>query len=494
MRRPLFMNVWVAPATPFILVEILEMKTSNQCENRAKRFATGVFCAAALATAFALCCASRASAQSAKHMNAVLTDKDAYLVLPAELIAGPIVELTTLSPQGRNVAVLRKGMRFAAENVPTAANPNPPGPREEQELVFWNAGTRKPVALWQSAQPNTQVTLSGWMPTTESLFAIIDRTIQPDAQHAGEAPVHEWRVLLLGLGVERAVVVPTPSIAEGEMQIDVSPLKPLAVLKILSYQPEQPVIFILIHPNARVGARIDRPVGSTGALMWDAAGNPVLAARQKAPAAARAFYSVDLRTGQTQLLPKVPQWYEPRRSVPPVLPFQVVNRRQDLLQADSLEHIRPVWLESLSKSENQRALLTADGEKVSLLPEANGAVFNALSALWFTPIVKMNKAEYLAARAAALKATAMSNARQLGLATLMFAQDNDEVMPGPDGIEANIGPYTGSSSLFDGFTYTYPGGSLADIVSPSETVLGHVAGPGGSAVIYADGHVKWEKN
>jgi hypothetical protein len=86
----------------------------------------------------------------------------------------------------------------------------------------------------------------------------------------------------------------------------------------------------------------------------------------------------------------------------------------------------------------------------------------------------------------------LSNAKQLGLAALMYAQDYDEVLPTGDGINGKLAPYLKNESLFDGFTYTFGGGSLSGIDKPAETELGFVTGPGGRAIIFIDGHVKWK--
>ena len=40
--------------------------------------------------------------------------------------------------------------------------------------------------------------------------------------------------------------------------------------------------------------------------------------------------------------------------------------------------------------------------------------------------------------------------------------------------------------------YTYPGGPLSEIASPATTVIGTMKGASGQAIIYADGHVKWQ--
>jgi hypothetical protein len=436
-------------------------------------------------------CSQPAAAQFSPAGRAVLSDTDAYLILPPELIAGPVVEHATVSPLKRNVAVLRVTARVGAENLPSAANQNPPRPREERELVFWNAGLRKPVSLWQSAQPGLRVALSEWMPGTESVLALLDQEGPGDPQRPTDGPTHEWKLLLLGLGIERAVVVPLPVGRYAEVDMQVSPEQPLAVVRMVSYDPVR-ASFLLVHRNGRVGARIDPPEGVLDVLQWDLAGNPLLAAVQQDGAnVRRTYYAVDVRTGQTQLLAKAPQRHAGAVVETPRLPFHVVTRRQNVTLAESVERIRPIWLESSVKSEYPRVLLAADGADVTLLPDADGALYNSRAAFWFTPILKMDRTTYVTVRHAAERAVAVSNAKQLGLAARMYAADYDEVLPGPDGIQDKLSPYLGSDSLFEGFTYTFGGSALADIESPSQTVLGFVIGPGGRAVVYADGHARW---
>ena len=61
------------------------------------------------------------------------------------------------------------------------------------------------------------------------------------------------------------------------------------------------------------------------------------------------------------------------------------------------------------------------------------------------------------------------------------------------------GPYLKNPSVFEnpgtgdnGFVYSYGGPTgLAQITSPATTQLGYVSGPGGRAIIWADGHVTW---
>ncbi|HLJ54917.1 MAG TPA: hypothetical protein VKT77_07730 [Chthonomonadaceae bacterium] len=446
---------------------------------------------AALAAAAALVCAP-AFGQDRRQGASLLTDRDAYLAPPADLIAGPVVERSTISPLGHNVAIVRMGMRIRPENLPSANNPNPARPTMDREIVFWNAEIRRPVSLWRSAEPEVNVTLSEWMPTTESMFAVVDRVVPPVAAQPGP-PAHEFRLLLLGNGIERAVPVPLPQVAADMLSISVSPSRPIAVARLESYQPNGAGACVLLHPNGRVGARIDLPQGDACGILWDADGNPVLSDVPRAQPGPRKLYAIDTRTGGLKQLTGPLKEYQRSPPAPPKLPFRIVSSRQNLKMAETALTIGPVWLESVVKSESPRLLICADGSGAVLLPDGSGALYEVQNALWFMPLIKIDKEQYLAMRAAAHRTVLISNAKQLGLAAIMFAEDNDEQLPSPDGIHDKLAPYLGAESLFENFTYTFAGGSMADIQSPSETELGYVAGDDGRAVIYADGHVKWAK-
>ena len=56
-----------------------------------------------------------------------------------------------------------------------------------------------------------------------------------------------------------------------------------------------------------------------------------------------------------------------------------------------------------------------------------------------------------------------------------------------------ISPYLKNDAAVQSFTYVGPdGGPLTGVTSPATTIMGYIAAPGGRAVVYVDGHVKWE--
>ena len=88
----------------------------------------------------------------------------------------------------------------------------------------------------------------------------------------------------------------------------------------------------------------------------------------------------------------------------------------------------------------------------------------------------------------------MRYASGMAVAMLMYAQDHDKTLPSAAAdFGAVITPYlNGDASLLQGFNYMGDGATLASIDNPSGTIVGSISGPGGAAMIYADGHVKWK--
>lgn len=86
----------------------------------------------------------------------------------------------------------------------------------------------------------------------------------------------------------------------------------------------------------------------------------------------------------------------------------------------------------------------------------------------------------------------ISRAKQAALALIIFASDNDDNLPGKEDWRDKIFPYSKNRSVIDMFNYTLGGGNLKQIENPSQTELGHMAGPGGRAIAYADGSVRWK--
>ena len=139
-----------------------------------------------------------------------------------------------------------------------------------------------------------------------------------------------------------------------------------------------------------------------------------------------------------------------------------------------------------------RALVAIEHSGASeLLADHSGVLWMHEGRLYGRALATVERAAYDALRRTLVKREAMSRAKQMGLALMMYAQDYDETLP-PTARRDDLLPYVKDAGLLSAFEYTYAGPlALQRIDAPAETVLGYVGGPGGRAEVFADGHVQW---
>lgn len=129
--------------------------------------------------------------------------------------------------------------------------------------------------------------------------------------------------------------------------------------------------------------------------------------------------------------------------------------------------------------------------RFDLTPAGDGVIYTVDGLLIYRDITSKDRAEYERLEGPLTQNQAIHNAKQVGMALLMYAADNDDFMPAGDFREA-VMPYLKDEGPLDGFIYTYSGGKLEDLKEPGNTPLGFIKGPGGTATVYADGSVRWK--
>lgn len=133
------------------------------------------------------------------------------------------------------------------------------------------------------------------------------------------------------------------------------------------------------------------------------------------------------------------------------------------------------------------------GEVVSQVSSDNSTLYYSdLGGLYRVSIKPIDIEELEKMLRAKEKLAAMQKAKMVGTGILIYSADYDDALPLGDGWDKSIFPYLRDSNLTDGFQYMFNGGSLKDIKDPANTEMGRVETQYGSAVVYADGHVKWE--
>jgi hypothetical protein len=407
----------------------------------------------------------------------VLTDREGFVLQDPLLVAPAPVHAAEWSRDGRYVLAVRQ--------APPSARDQPPS--SEVSLVLWTHRTGVSRELWKRPPGLQMVDQIHWL-SGAPVALVVYNWVQP----VGE----QWepRQTLLRVDAARAQVK-----ALAELQNDrllVSPSQPLAVLVA---DRETPSLRVL-RSDGSITAPVQLP-RMFHASRWSADGSLLYAQSFERPAApgqrvVEQWDVVDLRAGTVRPLAAPP----PDEAAPTPLPQRLKRPAVTLKEEGTTQRVHPVWLESTTKSEQPRALVTADCEWATLAPNAGAVLYQSHGAAWAMPLARLPREQALAQHRAVYQAEAVSRAKQIGLAFSMYAQDYDQVFP-PAGekITDIVLPYVKNPEVFVApgqdsgrFLYMLDASPLATIKDPSTTILGYLPAPGGRAVIYVDGHVKWE--
>lgn len=132
------------------------------------------------------------------------------------------------------------------------------------------------------------------------------------------------------------------------------------------------------------------------------------------------------------------------------------------------------------------------GGKVVLSPNQDRVVYIHQGLPTVRSLTRVEYSVFEAIETAKKRAEAMTLAKEVALAVIMYSVDNDDILP-PSGekFREAVAPYLIRSDILSRFVPTLGAVDLKNIKDPSETPIGHVEGPGGRAVAYADGSVRW---
>lgn len=150
------------------------------------------------------------------------------------------------------------------------------------------------------------------------------------------------------------------------------------------------------------------------------------------------------------------------------------------------EESRPVGLKP-------RTRISRDADLAFINEGGTRLIFRALGAAFYSDIVEIDKEAVTQAMMAAARTKALSMAKQAGTANFIYASDYDDRLPFTGGqVENSLAPYMADPSFLKYMVWTnIYGQKLADIKDPSSFELGYLPGPGGRAVVFADGSVRW---
>lgn len=412
-------------------------------------------------------------------LRAVVAGETAYLLGDAEQVAGPGVTWASAAPGGRYLLCER---RRPLVNSPTIESDSV---LSEVSLIAWDAKTRKASTLWKRAETletHFHFNAMDWFPAGGAAILYLD-----DGETSGLVFVSP------GTGTIRKV--------QGSAVASVHPKLPLvAVMPLSAGDPRR----MVLRSDGNVAGNIEEPAGphTTG---WSADGKRMyfgrfrrgddgLFLRDALKKPLFDWIAVEISSGKSEPRAEKPDDLVEAAETPK--PALALSAESSKLTTDkTTEPTKTLWLSTKEGKSKIRVAADVDAGVSELLPDLSAVAYRQNGALFAAPLTALDKVAFEELLTRARRKKTLADAKQVGTALMMYCQDYDEEFPPSGGnLTEMVNPYLRNEDILKGFQFTYAGSrKLAEIEKPSETVLGHISGPGGRAVVFADGHVRWEE-
>jgi len=434
----------------------------------------------------------------------VATDKNAYLMLPPSVICGPEVQQMIWSMDGERLAAVRYVIDLTPDAIRDMVlqkkSDGDAKPKVETQIVVWHMVSRKADTIFKLDEDTGRLLDTQWLAGSSKLLLTVSYK-RDEEQGSTLARVlfvnNDGTTVSIGTVDTRTNYEVTASPYSSLAAICDHPASTPTAAGPGATPPTRPPSTVrFFGPSGVLGEPFTMPV-SRSFLFWGSNGKAYALTFQQ-----------DARTKQNKKI-----WYLANGSThkfevseAPPNAAGMPNEPTPEIMAQSLParaSVRKVGVNAptviLSAVQEQKdfepGVVTTDGASGELSPKLNGVSFVSQGTAMVRGMVKVPLDDYKRAKTAALRVKLMSQAKQVALSFIMYASDMDDVLPGNKGNWQNLlDPYMKDMSMFDGFNYSYPGGDMTKIESPADTVLGYIEGPGGRAVAYTDGHVKWIPN
>jgi hypothetical protein len=427
------------------------------------------------------------------HTDIVATAKGAYALMPAKLIDSEDVSQSSWSSDG-SYLMYEKDIYHPSINGNLELTNSPED--TEKSICFWSVNTQtNSMALTMSARQGS-IEQAVWLPKA-NVALVITRQQLPSGPDR-DAPVDHYSLLRLKPGDTTPLVLleddTNPS--DPGMALDICPTRPIAlVFKIVMTKgSEHREVTDLVVNQASKLVAVKAP-DAKSFVSFNADGKAICLVRDpsatKGQSAFKAF-PVDEVNGQVSSA-NIP-WVIPQRSTGPTLALALEVTEQPAANAKTSKEVEMVWLKSLTTSDQPTAFVAGEATQGALSPALNAVSYKSQGSLFVREIVPCSLEAMQAVVLENAKQEAMMRAKQVGLGLFMLGADMDDKLPGQSDFASAIQPYLKDADLLNGFKYLFQGGNMANIASPADTPFGYTAGPGGRAMVYADGHVRWIPN
>ena len=445
----------------------------------------------------------------------VSAGKSAFLLLPQQFICGPTIKDEVWSPDGRHLAVLRESTELTTEErtdlmlgvaAPTGLDP-------ECEILVWSGVTQKTTMLTRFKKSVGEVYTMQWIAGSSSLV------IQQELADSS-----------VGQGGMRSVVA---LISKNGQRITVRQCEPQEFDEVLP-SPNRPIVALIEHRPFDVGEPGSLTQGSASAqgagqaekpqraapkvqffrtdgvlsptitlpswgasTFWSTNGQLYVSYRGKSVNGTlppRTWYLVDSSSGKVTEAP-VPADIQTAMTGDVTPELMTQNLAPRLAYKKVGVRAPTVIVSKFEAKDDELAVVSTDASFGLMSPTYSAISYRSQGSSMVRPLVKISLDAYQKARVAAIRSKLVDQAKQVALALLMYSNDYDDNYVSNAGNWQNqIEPYIKNMEMLDGINLTFPGGSALSVENPAETVMGFLEGPGGRAVAYADGHVRWIPN
>lgn len=416
------------------------------------------------------------------------------ILLAPELVCGPIVEDAWWSPAGTKIVFAR--MEFTSPqlelfNRMIETREQPKNAFKTSVSVF-DLKTRKTFVLGTGERRPVNIEDLNWRSDDSSVYWI-EYPRSEQGQPDDGAPKAVGFDFATGSRIQFE-----PTIGRPEFFM-ASPNGANVLLGVSTGDEEDSKEHLfLVHKGPRPAIR-RLELGEYGVTsMWSRDGQQVAIVRFEAQANGRrrAIYSAyDLASG------KLSEWNRPDEDEIPEAILEQQETKNLVLKESPVgppeAGLALVTLGAKDAPEDAGFCIVEAGQRgrARIASNESHVLFIDSNTLFVRPLVAAPPEMLNQAKRAADQTTLVSNAKQCALGILLYANDYDDTLPPPGDFQKSVEPYIKNNAIMDGFVYTYNGPrNMADIKNPAETVLGYIEGPGGRAVAYADGHVKWIPN
>ncbi|AIE87280.1 hypothetical protein OP10G_3912 [Fimbriimonas ginsengisoli Gsoil 348] len=456
----------------------------------------------AAAISFAAVCLASAQIPDIRR-DFVLLEKDAVGLLAPRVASGAYSESIKWSSDGAYLMINQLDMGSVESILKSMASGTPPSAEVEpqRQIVFFSTKGYKTKSVVPITGAGIKIQTLEWLPNSSQ--AIV-QYMMPRLREDGTVEDMDDVVSLIsaGDGKVRPLAKSEPNTS---LSVEISPNT--SRFAITRTKLVVPTPGSGEHPAMRSEIQFGSSDGSLSPFLklphsysefrWGADGAPYVCIREiskKHAGVDTTWFRIDGRTGATTPATE-PAWPSaPAAKVVNALSFEFKMPVPKKVDGD-VPNIRAVVIVPAEGKGEHMAFASSDGVQGLVSPAGDAVAYIHHGVALVRPLIHVSKDAYLQALAAAKRVELLSNAKQAGLALIMFGADNDDKLPGVgDNFLDKINPYVKNPSLLNGFVFSLAGADLSKVDNPASTELGYIPGPGGRAVVYADGHAKWIPN